>query len=71
MHHLIRSGEMLGMMLMSWANVAYYQALMQGIREAIADDRFEDFRGETHEMEARRCVAVPIFPHRLCVRLRA
>ena len=28
LHHLIRSGEMLGMMLMSWANIAYYQSLM-------------------------------------------
>ena len=44
LHHLIRSGEMLGMMLMSWANIAYYQSLMQGIRSAIAEGRFEDFR---------------------------
>ncbi len=44
LHHLIRSGEMLGMMLMSWANIAYYQSLMQGIRVAIAEGRFEDFR---------------------------
>jgi queuine tRNA-ribosyltransferase len=48
LHHLIRSGEMLGMMLMSWANIAYYQSLMQGIRAAIANDSFEDFRAETH-----------------------
>ncbi len=53
LHHLIRSGEMLGMMLMSWANVAYYQSLMQGIREAIAQDRFEDFRAATHEQWKR------------------
>ncbi len=33
LHHLIRSGELLGMMLLSWANVAYYQELMQGIRD--------------------------------------
>ena len=37
LHHLIRSGELLGMMLLSWANIAYYQSLMQGIRQAIAD----------------------------------
>ena len=49
LHHLIRSGEMLGMMLMSWANIAYYQSLMQGIRSAIAEGRFEDFRRQTKE----------------------
>jgi queuine tRNA-ribosyltransferase len=44
LHHLMRSGELLGMMLLSWANIAYYQSLMQGIREAIAAGRFEEFR---------------------------
>jgi queuine tRNA-ribosyltransferase len=53
LHHLIRSGEMLGMMLMSWANVAYYQTLMQGMRDAIAANRFEDFRQQTHAMWKR------------------
>ncbi len=49
MHHLMRSGELLGMMLLSWANIAYYQSLMQGMREAIAAGKFEDFRRETKE----------------------
>ncbi len=53
LHHLIRSGEMLGMMLMSWANIAYYQSLMQGMRDAIRAGRFEDFRAETHAMWIR------------------
>jgi queuine tRNA-ribosyltransferase len=53
LHHLIRSGEMLGMMLMSWANIAYYQTLMQGMRAALAEGRFEDFRAETHDMWKR------------------
>jgi queuine tRNA-ribosyltransferase len=47
LHHLVRSGEILGMMLMSWANIAYYQHLMQGIRAAIEEGRFEAFRAET------------------------
>jgi queuine tRNA-ribosyltransferase len=47
LHHLVRSGEILGMMLMSWANIAYYQHLMQGIRQAIDEGRFEAFRSET------------------------
>jgi queuine tRNA-ribosyltransferase len=47
LHHLVRSGEILGMMLLSWANTAYYQHLMQGIREAIEKSAFEAFRAET------------------------
>ena len=49
LHHLIRSGELLGMMLLSWANIAYYQSLMQGIRSAISENRFEEFRATTKE----------------------
>jgi len=52
-HHLMRSGELLGMMLLSWANVAYYQELMQGIRAAIAEDRFDEFRDLTKEQWKR------------------
>jgi len=49
LHHLVKSGEILGMMILSWANVAYYQSLMNGIREAIAQGRFEEFRALTRE----------------------
>ncbi len=52
-HHLMRSGELLGMMLLSWANVAYYQELMQGIRAAIAEGRFAEFRALTQEQWKR------------------
>jgi queuine tRNA-ribosyltransferase len=47
LHHLVRSGEILGMMLMSWANIAYYQHLMQGIRDAVEEGSFEAFRQQT------------------------
>ncbi len=53
LHHLMRSGELLGMMLLSWANIAYYQSLMQGIRQSIAEGRFEAFRAETKEQWKR------------------
>lgn len=49
LHHLMRSGELLGMMILSWANLAYYQSLMQGMRVAIAEGRFADFAAETRE----------------------
>ena len=46
LHHLVRSGEYLGAMLLSWANTAFYQDLMAGMRAAIAQGRFEDWRTE-------------------------
>ncbi len=50
LHHLVRSNEALGGMLLSWNNLSYYQELMQGIRKAITENRFEDFKAETIEM---------------------
>ena len=38
-HHLVRSGEILGAMLMTEHNLSFYQRLMQGLREAIRDGR--------------------------------
>jgi queuine tRNA-ribosyltransferase len=42
-HHLVKSGEMLGAMLVTEHNLSFYQALMQGMRDAIAGARFNDF----------------------------
>ena len=39
-HHLVRSGEILGAMLMTEHNLSFYQRLMQGLREAIDEGRF-------------------------------
>ena len=36
LHHLVRSGEILGAMLMTEHNLWFYQQLMQSLREAIA-----------------------------------
>ncbi|MEN0002390.1 MAG: tRNA guanosine(34) transglycosylase Tgt [Pseudomonadota bacterium] len=47
LHHLIRSNEMLGQMLLSWHNIYYYQHLMAQIRGAIEVGRFADFAEET------------------------
>ena len=43
-HHLIRSGEYLGAMLLSWSNTWFYQELMQAMRDAIEAGEFEAFR---------------------------
>ena len=53
LHHLVKSGELLGMMLLSWANIAYYQELMQGIRTAIEAGRFADFAAATKDQWRR------------------
>ena len=53
LHHLVKAGEILGMMLLTWVNLAYYQDLMAGLRAAIEADRLDDFIGETKEAWAR------------------
>ena len=35
LHHLVRSGEILGAILLTWSNLHFYQSLMQGLRAAI------------------------------------
>ena len=47
LHHLVKAGEILGMMLLTWNNIAYYQDLMAGLRAAIAAGRLADFVAET------------------------
>jgi queuine tRNA-ribosyltransferase len=49
LHHLVRSNEILGMMLLTSNNLAYYQDLMAGLRRAIAQGRLADFIDETKE----------------------
>lgn len=46
LHHLVRSGEMLGAMLMTQHNLHFYQDLMQGMRDAIAAGTFASFRSD-------------------------
>src|SRR3984885_5511042 len=53
LHHLVKSGETLGAMLLSEINIAYYQRLMHEIREAILQGTFASFRARTREQWAR------------------
>jgi queuine tRNA-ribosyltransferase len=46
LHHLVKTGETLGAMLLTWNNVATYQHLMRTLREAIAEGRFASARAE-------------------------
>ncbi|MBV9840865.1 MAG: tRNA guanosine(34) transglycosylase Tgt [Sphingomonadaceae bacterium] len=43
LHHLVRSGEILGAMLMTEHNLAFYQALMAALRAAIGEGRLRSF----------------------------
>jgi len=58
LHHLVRSGETLGAMLLSEINIAYYQRLMHDIREAIAAGTFESFRDRTRADWTRGDIAL-------------
>jgi queuine tRNA-ribosyltransferase len=57
LHHLVRSGETLGAMLLSEINIAYYQRLMHDMREAIAQGTFERFREQTRAQWAQGDIA--------------
>jgi queuine tRNA-ribosyltransferase len=46
LHHLMKSGELLGSMLLSWVNTAFYQDLMAQARLAIAEGRYAAFVAE-------------------------
>ncbi len=46
LHHLVRSGELLGSMLLSWNNTCFYQELMAAMRSAIAEGRFKSWAAE-------------------------
>jgi queuine tRNA-ribosyltransferase len=52
LHHLIKAGEILGAMLLTWHNLHYYQALMATLREAIG-------RGDLATVAARLAAAAP------------
>ena len=49
LHHLVKSEEMLGAMILSQINLAYYQELVAGARDAIAAGAFADFAAETRD----------------------
>jgi queuine tRNA-ribosyltransferase len=47
LHHLFRCQEMLGPILLTWHNIAYYQTLMRGIRGSIQAGQFSAFAART------------------------
>jgi queuine tRNA-ribosyltransferase len=53
LHHLDRCGEMLFPMLATAHNLHYYLELMRGMRQALDEDRFEEFTRRFREQRAR------------------
>ena len=53
LHHLVKSSEILGQVLLSWHNLAFFQALMAELRAAISEGRAQAFRDEIARRQAR------------------
>jgi queuine tRNA-ribosyltransferase len=58
-HHLVKSEELLGLMLLSWHNVAYYQKLMADLRAAIRAGNLTQFAATFAADQARGDVEDP------------
>ena len=52
-HHLHKCNEILGVMLLSWHNIRYYERLMQGLREAIKSDTLDAYVAQFYENQRR------------------
>lgn len=53
-HHLFKCGEILGQTLLSWHNIAFYQAMMQEIRKSIDENYFNDLLNECRAIWAKK-----------------
>ncbi len=56
LHHLFRADEILGKTLLTWHNLAFYQAVMRRMREAIEAGRLTEWAAS---FEARHAEARP------------
>lgn len=52
-HHLQKCNEILAVMLLTWHNIRYYQRLMQGLRDAIANDTLSEFCDDFYANQAK------------------
>lgn len=53
LHHLHKCNEILGVMLLTWHNICYYERLMQGLRSAIKNDTLEQYTAEFYANQAK------------------
>ena len=52
LHHVFRAQEIISSMLLTWHNLHYYQELMAGMRDAIAEQNFAAFEKDFHDQRA-------------------
>ena len=52
LHHLAKAEEVLGLMLMTWHNLHYYQDLMRDLRAAIAEGRLQTYAADFAALQA-------------------
>ena len=52
-HHLQKCNEILGVMLLTWHNIRYYERLMQGLRQAIEEDKLQEFANDFYRKQAQ------------------
>ena len=52
-HHLQKCNEVLAVMLLTWHNIAYYERLMKGLREAISNDTLDTFVEDFYKNQAK------------------
>jgi len=53
LHHLVKADELLGQVLLSWHNIAFFQALTAALREAIQEGRLDAFRRDFAMRQSR------------------
>lgn len=53
LHHVIKSDEIIGSMLLTWHNLRYYQRLMQDLRDAISAGELDRFVARFHATRAQ------------------
>jgi queuine tRNA-ribosyltransferase len=54
---LIRAGEYLAPMILSWANIAFYQELMEAIRQSIRQGNFDELAARVRQAYPSTTVA--------------
>jgi queuine tRNA-ribosyltransferase len=53
LHHVVRAGEMIAGMLLTWHNLHYFQEIMEAMRDAIREGRFEAWEAGFHAGRAK------------------
>jgi queuine tRNA-ribosyltransferase len=53
LHHVVKAGEIIASMLLTWHNLTFYQDVMAGLRAAIAEKRAAAFAQEISDAYAR------------------